>query len=75
MSTHETSGPRAHARRTPATHAPRMPERLGLALPAGFLARIDRAAAGEAMTRAEWTRAALKRALDLARKKRRAAKQ
>lgn len=46
----------------------RFPERANLALPAGTLARIERAAADRGEAPTEWLRGVIRRALDAARK-------
>ena len=65
--TYEGSGgaSRARAKRPRKGRVVQFPGTLTVSLPAGWLHRIDTAAAETEMTRAEWLRAALRRALDL----------
>ena len=48
----------------------RFPERLTVAVPAGTLAGIERAADFDRMAPAEWTRRMVRRALEVSRKRR-----
>ena len=71
MNKRDASGTRALPRpRHRSGRAVQLPETVGLGLPDGALARIDRAARESGMTRAEWIRACIRRGLDLARKQR-----
>ena len=67
---HRGASSPARAKRKRGTRPIQLPETIGCALPAGTLDRIDRAAVDAGMVRAEWLRAAIRRALDLARKQR-----
>ena len=70
MTTRDTGAPQARARKAGGTRTVHLPEKVGLALPAGWLDRIDECARHDGMTRAGWIRAALRRGFDLARKQR-----
>lgn len=64
-----SGGSRASARRPRRGRRVALTEQVGFKLPPGWLARVDRAAAADGRTRAEWLREAVRRGLDAARKR------